>query len=78
MQGLSAGVPGALAALAATGVEQIAVTELDIADAPPEEYVEVVNACVDIESCVGVTVWGISDKVSSHHPRYDPVFGASC
>ena len=39
------------------------MTELDIANAPPEEYVEVVTACLDIESCVGVTVWGISDKV---------------
>lgn len=68
IQGLSSGVPGALQALAATGVEQIAVTELDIADAPEEEYVEVVNACLDIESCVGVTVWGVSDGVRVSHP----------
>ncbi|CAI4219548.1 unnamed protein product [Parascedosporium putredinis] len=62
--GLSAGVPGALQALAASGVEQIAVTELDIGDAEPEEYTIVVQACLDIESCVGITVWGVSDKVT--------------
>ncbi|SPO05172.1 related to Endo-1,4-beta-xylanase C [Cephalotrichum gorgonifer] len=72
IKGLSAGVPGALAALAATGVEQIAVTELDIAEASPEEYVTVVNACLDIASCVGVTVWGISDK-DSWRPGEDPL-----
>jgi len=70
IQGLSAGVPGALAALASSGVEQIAVTELDIANAPPEEYTTVINACLNITSCVGVTVWGVSDKVR-------PKFGRS-
>ena len=59
--GLAAGVPGALQALAATGVEQIAVTELDIGGAAPEEYT--IDACLNITSCVGVTVWGVSDKV---------------
>lgn len=62
--GLSAGVPGALQALAASGVEQVAVTELDIAQAPAEDYLEVMNACLDLESCVGITVWGVSDKDS--------------
>lgn len=63
--GLSSGVPGALQALAASGVEQVAVTELDIAEAPAEDYLEVMNACLDLESCVGITVWGVSDKVST-------------
>ncbi|PKS12968.1 hypothetical protein jhhlp_000309 [Lomentospora prolificans] len=70
--GLAAGVPGALQALAATGVEQIAVTELDIGGAAPEEYTTVIDACLNITSCVGVTVWGVSDK-DSWRPGEDPL-----
>lgn len=70
--GLSAGVPGALQALAASGVEQVAVTELDIAEAPAEDYLEVMNACLDIASCVGITVWGVSDKVRADLPSPVP------
>lgn len=56
---------GALAALAASGVEQVAITELDIAQAPADDYLAVMNGCLDVESCVGITVWGVSDKVRS-------------
>jgi endo-1,4-beta-xylanase len=54
---------------------EVAFTELDIRHpAVPasaaelkkqgDEYVNVVGACLDVKGCVGVTVWGITDKYS--------------
>lgn len=51
-------------ALAATGVSEIAVAELDVASAPANNYVAVTNACLAISSCVGITVWGVRDQDS--------------
>jgi hypothetical protein len=61
---MGAGVAGALEQLASADVAEVAITELDIAQSPVEDYTAVVQACLDIAKCVGVTVWGVSDAVS--------------
>ncbi|KAF4550100.1 Endo-1,4-beta-xylanase [Elsinoe fawcettii] len=59
----STGSAGALKALCAV-VPECAVTELDIRQAAPEDYVRVVDACLAVENCVGITSWGVSDANS--------------
>jgi endo-1,4-beta-xylanase len=56
-------IESALRALAKANVSEVAVTELDIEGADPEEYKTVVEACYHVPTCAGVTVWGVSDKV---------------
>lgn len=57
------------------GVDEVAYTELDIrhssvpstADGRTQQandYVNVVGACLDVEACVGVTIWDFTDKYS--------------
>jgi endo-1,4-beta-xylanase len=55
--------PGALKALCGV-VSECAITELDIKNAAASDYQTAIGACADIKNCVGVTVWGVSDKDS--------------
>lgn len=54
---------GALKSLCAV-VEECAITELDIKGAAASDYETAVKACLDVENCVGVTVWGVADPDS--------------
>jgi endo-1,4-beta-xylanase len=64
LTGKAGDIEGALQALAAANVDEIAVTELDIEGASPAEYPTVVAACYAVPRCVGVTVWGVRDADS--------------
>jgi endo-1,4-beta-xylanase len=60
----ASGFPNALKALAASNVKEVAITELDISGAAANDYLTVMNACLQVSKCVGITVWGVSDKDS--------------
>ncbi|MFX4292774.1 endo-1,4-beta-xylanase [Streptomyces bohaiensis] len=57
-----------LQSFAALGVD-VSVTELDIQGASPTTYANVVNDCLAVTRCLGITVWGVRDTDSwrAHH-----------
>ncbi|KAH6660939.1 structural studies On the mobility in the active site of the Thermoascus Aurantiacus xylanase I [Truncatella angustata] len=75
--GKVSGVQGALAALAGTGVSEVAITELDIKGAGHDDYWVATNACLQVDACVGVTTWGISDNDSWQASETPLLFDAS-
>ncbi|MFV2113702.1 endo-1,4-beta-xylanase [Micromonospora sp. LOL_025] len=78
-----------LSSFAALGVD-VQITELDIAGASPTTYRNVVNDCLAVPRCTGITVWGIRDSDSwrasdtpllfdnngNRKPAYDAVLAA--
>lgn len=72
----SATVPGALKAVCAIASE-CAVTELDIVNAAPADYLQVMNGCLAVDNCIGITSWGISDKDSWRSSNNPLLFDAS-
>jgi endo-1,4-beta-xylanase len=64
---LSAG-QGPAAAIAfkrlCTAAPLCAITELDIAGAPANDYIAITKACYDTPNCVGITIWGVMDGQS--------------
>jgi endo-1,4-beta-xylanase len=62
--GQGSNLASAIKALAAAGVKEVAVTELDIQGSNTNDYVAVTKGCLAEPKCVGITVWGVRDPVS--------------
>jgi endo-1,4-beta-xylanase len=61
--GMPANFQTTLSNFAAAGVD-VAITELDIANAGASQYAAVTQACLNVPRCVGITVWGVRDPDS--------------
>jgi endo-1,4-beta-xylanase len=61
--GMPANFQTTLSNFAAQGVD-VAITELDIANAGASQFAAVATACTNVPRCVGITVWGVRDSDS--------------
>src|SRR5205814_70561 len=61
--GMPANFQTTLSNFAALGID-VAITELDIANAGSTAYGNVTTACMRVARCVGITVWGVRDSDS--------------
>ena len=52
-----------LSSFAALGVD-VAITELDVEGASATTYANIVNDCLAVARCIGITVWGVRDTDS--------------
>ncbi|PVF95195.1 glycoside hydrolase [Serendipita vermifera] len=50
-----------LKALADSGVSEVAIKDLEVANSDPDDYVSVVKACLAVSKCVGITSIGVRD-----------------
>ncbi len=65
-----------LSSFAALGVD-VHITELDIRNAPSDAYRNVVNDCLAVARCKGITVWGIRDSDSWRSSENPLLFNGS-
>ncbi|KAI0751836.1 glycoside hydrolase superfamily [Daedaleopsis nitida] len=77
-QGGSSGALSVLQKLASASVDEVAITELDIVNAPTTDYSAVTKACLQVPKCVSITVWGVRDpdswRASSNPLLFDANF----
>jgi endo-1,4-beta-xylanase len=43
-------------ALAAVGVTEVAITDVEVPSANASDYINIVKACLAVSTCVGITV----------------------
>ncbi|EPE02858.1 endo- -beta-xylanase [Ophiostoma piceae UAMH 11346] len=70
--GQGANLAAAIKVLGASGVKEVAVTELDIQGDNAADYATVTKGCLNEASCVGITVWGVRDP-DSWRPEGNPL-----
>jgi endo-1,4-beta-xylanase len=65
-----------LSSFAALGVD-VAITELDVEGASATTYANIVNDCLAVSRCIGITVWGVRDSDSWRASQTPLLFDSS-